>query len=283
MTRTPAALRDSLDAQLLNVAAAQGSDVNRLRRHLTFQRVLRRLSADGRWVLKGGYLLEVRLGDRARTTRDLDLTSVRSLETRDVREAVTGALAGDPDGDGFVFRVTRARPHLVGGGSGVSLSISADLAGRPFATVRVDAVERPDEVEGGVGHVVLAPVVEVAEWRAVTVPAVDLGQHVAEKLHALCQVDAHPRPSTRVKDLVDVSLILDASVLDERHAAERLRAVFLARRTPLPATLPEPPVPWRRGHAAAVEQVGHDLPAYDEALAQARALFIRLVGVDRSP
>ena len=40
-----------------------------------FERLLVRLElgAPGRWVVKGGMALEMRLGDRARSTRDLDL------------------------------------------------------------------------------------------------------------------------------------------------------------------------------------------------------------------
>ncbi len=281
--RTPAALRASLDARLLLVASERMTDVNRLRRHLTFQRILRRLAADERWVLKGGYLLEARLGARARATRDLDLTSAVNLEADDLRASITAALATDVDADGFVFRVTGARPHLADDGSGLHLSVSADLAGRPFATVRIDVVARPDEVAGGTERVVLAPVIDVEGWAPVAVPAVDLGQHVAEKLHALCSLDAHPRPSTRVKDLVDIVLLLDAGVLDEAHAADRLHAVFRARHTPWPQGLPTPPAAWRADYAALVAQIGHELPAYDEALASARALVDRLTRHDLNP
>lgn len=282
--QTPAALRASLDARLLLVASQRATDVNRLRRHLTFQRILRRLAADGRWVLKGGFLLEARLGAaRARATRDLDLTSVVELDADDLRAAIIAALAADVDTDGFVFRVTGVHRHLAANRSGLHLSVSADLAGRPFATVRIDVVARPDEVVGGTERVVLTPVVDVDGWAPVTVPAVDLGQHVAEKLHALCSLDVHPRPSTRVKDLVDIVLLLDAGVLDETHAAERMQAVFRARATPLPHNLPTPPAAWRADYAALVAQVGHDVPAYEAAIVLTRELVERLTRHQTDP
>lgn len=82
-------------------------------------------------------------------------------------------MADDVDDDGFVFRVTRAREHLVNsyeaGGPGLHLSVSADLAGKPFAQIRLDVVARPAEV--------------------------------------------HPRPSTRVKDLLDIVLVADAGMV----------------------------------------------------------------------
>lgn len=61
---TPAALRDALEARLAAQALDSGLDLNRLRRRAVFERLLYRLEAaePGRFVLKGGVALEVRLG-----------------------------------------------------------------------------------------------------------------------------------------------------------------------------------------------------------------------------
>ena len=201
------------------------------------------------------------------------------MEVEDLRAAATTALATDVD-DGFLVRVIGARPHAIRDGSGVRLSVSVDLARRPFATVRLDVVSRPDEVLGGTEVVTLAPVLLVPGWPPVAVPSVDLGQHLAEKLHALCTMDAHSRPSTRVKDLVDVVLLIEAGVIDEPHAAQRLRAVFAVRDSQVPVALPKPPDDWANGYAAIVGRIGHDLPPYDEAVASTQTLLVRLT---RSP
>lgn len=274
--RPPEDLRRSLDARLVLLSTESGVDVNRLRRRLAFQRILSRLSRDGGWVLKGGFLLEERLGARSRATRDVDVTSTDTLEVEALRAAVTSALTTAVDEDGFVLRVTGAHPHVVGDGSGIRLSVSVDLAGRPFATVRLDVVSRPEEVAGGTEVFTLTPVLTVPGWSPVTVTSVDLGQHVAEKLHALCTLDAHSRPSTRVKDLVDVVLLVEACVLDEPHSALRLHAVFAVRGTRIPTDLPVPPVAWRDDYGVLVRRINHELPAYDEAFAAAQALFLRL-------
>jgi len=57
---------------LSNRAAQTGLGLDRLRRGVFFERILARLEAaqPGRWVLKGGMALEVRLGDDARVTKD---------------------------------------------------------------------------------------------------------------------------------------------------------------------------------------------------------------------
>jgi len=263
-------------------AQERAMDVNRLRRHLTFQRLLRRLPASDGWVLKGGYLLEVRLGSVARATRDLDLATTRRLGVGELRAAFEHSLDRDVDDDGFVFRVTGAHEHLreggAAGGPGVQLSVSADLAGRPFASVRVDVVARPAEIEGGVEQVVLPPVVAVPEWSAVVVPAVDLAQHAAEKLHALSQMYAHARPSTRVKDLADLVLLIDSGALDESRLRERVTAVFTARDgRPAESGLPEPPAAWRAGYAELARSLSLPSPDLDVAFAEVAALFARLI------
>jgi len=72
---TPERFRTALEDRLRQLARATGLPVVRLRKDVVFDRLLARLlvAAPGRWVLKGGLALDYRLGDRARTTKDLDL------------------------------------------------------------------------------------------------------------------------------------------------------------------------------------------------------------------
>jgi hypothetical protein len=280
--REPRALRASLDARLQLLAQERGVDVNRLRRHLTFQRILRRL--DDRWVLKGGYLLEARLGGRARATKDLDLALTQPVA--ELAAMLVEALAEDVDGDGFAFLVAGARQHLADadalGGPGIRLSVTARLGGKDFARVRVDVVARPEEVAGGTERVVLPVVVAEPEWAPVTVQAVDLAQHVAEKFHALSAIDVHPRPSTRVKDLLDVVLVLETGALDEGRLSERLVAVFRARDGgPPPESLSDPPASWIADYAEMASH--HDVAAkiLEDAVATVRHLYRR--SLDRRP
>ena len=50
-------------------------ELDRLRKRVAFERFLARLfgRASSRWVLKGSYALELRLGGKARATKDIDL------------------------------------------------------------------------------------------------------------------------------------------------------------------------------------------------------------------
>lgn len=106
---TPAALRAALEARLVNASRATGTDLDRLRRRVVFERILARLAtATGeRWILKGGFALEVRLGDRARATRDLDVALGEPAEDgADVRDALIDTLSTGA-GDDFAFAVAR--------------------------------------------------------------------------------------------------------------------------------------------------------------------------------
>jgi hypothetical protein len=268
-------MRAALEARLVAQAAEGAAEAGRLRRRLVFQRLLRRLSDDDRWVLKGGYLLETRLAAGARTTRDLDLASGQAIELGQLRDALEAVLSRDPDGDFFRFGIagSAALRQDEAGLGGWRFNLDARLAGRTFDRVRVDVVARVAETAGGTEVVeVAAPITGMALSPA-RVVAVDVAQHAAEKFHALCRTYAGDQPSTRVKDLVDVVLLAEAGLLPDPRLGDRLRAVFASRdgREP-PATLPQPPASWARDYGVLVA----DLRVASDTVETARALASRL-------
>ena len=139
---TPHAFRDALEARLRNIAQMQGTDLQRLQRRVAFERLLARLFAgdDPPWLLKGGYALELRLQDRARSTLDLDLSvpepeRLASLQTGDetdslevqIHERLQIAAEGEL-GDGFQFLIRLPKRTSLPGG-GIRCTIEARLAG----------------------------------------------------------------------------------------------------------------------------------------------------------
>ena len=102
---SPLALRTALEHRLLARSRETGVSLERLRRRVVFERVLARLQAaePGAWVVKGGMALEVRLQDKARLTKDLDL-GMRDIVASgaELHERLIAALATDPDSDRFV-------------------------------------------------------------------------------------------------------------------------------------------------------------------------------------
>jgi hypothetical protein len=73
---------------------------------IAFDRLLARLiqSQPDQWVLKGGLALQLRLGDRARTTKDIDLLYL--TKPKRVFDSLSEAVSLDL-GDWFSFEVGR--------------------------------------------------------------------------------------------------------------------------------------------------------------------------------
>jgi hypothetical protein len=72
---TAEAFRAALEQRLNILAGGSGPAIQRLRKRVAFERFLVRVqrAPDNPWLLKGAFALELRFGDRARTTRDMDL------------------------------------------------------------------------------------------------------------------------------------------------------------------------------------------------------------------
>ncbi len=99
---TPAAFRAALEARLNATARAGGRPIGHARKLVAFTRLLARLerAAPDRWVLKGGFALELRVPGQARTTRDVDIDWDTSLD--DAATALVEAAALDL-GDHFAL------------------------------------------------------------------------------------------------------------------------------------------------------------------------------------
>ena len=111
--KTAQALRTALETRLQDMARRHGTDIQRLRRRVAFDRFLARLfSAEPQerypWFLKGGYAMELRM-HQARSTKDIDLTVVVTSEeagrgrgTDHVRDLLMEACSVKLP-DGFIF------------------------------------------------------------------------------------------------------------------------------------------------------------------------------------
>jgi len=104
---TPQAFARALSDRLKHQATEEGADIDRLRKRIAFERFLARLfeHEPSRWVLKGGYALELRLEGRARATKDIDL-DLPPPPVEDLLDELQEAAELDL-GDYFVFLVGR--------------------------------------------------------------------------------------------------------------------------------------------------------------------------------
>lgn len=258
----------SLNHRLRNIAAQEGVPPQRVRNRYVFQRVLARLARDPRWVLKGGFSLELRLGLAARTTKDLDLLrwDVADLSAVDLQDLLDAALDVDLSDD-CTFTVRRPRQVRAEDEMPSTWRVVVDvqMARSPFESVTIDVVTSPVEPTSGVDAVAVRPVLG---GKPFSVRSVDLPRHAAEKTHAYARIYAHDRPSSRVKDLVDLALLVEQELLEPAAYSLAVIDVFAERdaSTP-PPDLPNPPGDWAAPFAAMAADIGLDQQSLDGAAA----------------
>ncbi len=118
-------------------------------------------------------------------------------------------------------------------------------------------------VDLGVGDEVIEPVESIKgeDWLgfagipAAVAPALSVEQHWAEKFHAYTR----PRemPNSRVRDLVDLVLILEHGAPVTERTGVAVDATFRRRGThPVPAIVPEPPSGWAKPFTALATECG---------------------------
>jgi hypothetical protein len=244
------------------MSRADQIDVNRLRRQISFDRLLARLFREDPtpWALKGGYALELRF-KAARSTIDIDLTLqqvVGATEGGDTIRVIREMLQAKADvslDDWFEYMIgppvmdLTAAPY-----GGARYSVEARMDGRTFARFHLDV---------GIGDVVMQPLemIECRDWLGFAgiersrVRMIAREQQFAEKIHAYTL----PRnsPNSRVKDLVDMALLIGDNQLDRQRTLNALHLTFERRGTHLlPASLNAPPLEWQIPFRALAEECG---------------------------
>lgn len=273
---TPHALRTALEQRLRNRSADTGVGLDRLRRRVVFERIVARLEAaePGRWVLKGGMALEVRLHDDARLTKDIDLGLRDEIEdAADLQERLVDALAVDQDGDGF--ELLASYPEVLGADGGGHLTwrvkVAARLAGRPFGGIQVDISPRAHELVA-TDRLPLPNSLDFAGVPATVVEIVDVHRHAAEKFHAMLR-DYGDRENSRVRDLVDLVLLIEHDLLTAPAVAAAASEVWAERDgVEPPRELPALPDSWPERY----ERVAAEQELDSETFTAAQALVGRL-------
>jgi hypothetical protein len=266
------AFRTALEKRLLTLTEQTNVPLVRLRKLVVFDRLLARLVAvsPDRWVLKGAVALHFRVGPRFRTTKDLDLAHHDDERTA----AADFHLAQSVElGDYFAFAIQRTgKLDTLLKGVAVRYHVTAEVDGRPFEHVTVDvgfgdpSTLKPEVLRG-------PDLLSFADIPAAQVPTLPLEQHVAEKVHAYTRGYAGGRPSTRVKDLVDLVLITSLFPFGAARLRSAFDQTFGVRGThPAPSALPPPPAEWRIGYRRMAAEVGLD-PELSVGYQEARAFL----------
>lgn len=266
---------ESLTQRIRNLASSQRIAPIRLRNRIAFQRMLARLAQDPSWVLKGGFSLEVRLGLSSRATKDLDLLRLGAAPATatDLQDALDEALEQDLR-DGFAFSVRVPKPVRLEEAEPSTWRVVVDVRfdGAEFGSVTIDVVPRPLDSGADTELLRIEPTIVGEPF---SVLAIDVHRHLAEKFHAYSRVYAHDRPSSRVKDLIDIVLLADSGLVVPQALTRALHRVFAERDTPLPDPLPQPPGDWIRTYAALAVETGTDVREVHAAWTIADDLYHR--------
>lgn len=208
--------------------------------------------ADSEWLLKGGTAMLARV-PRSRATRDLDLAATTASDLDAAQEALRQLVAGDL-GDHIVFVLTTARETGRGENQPDVRTRRLVFTGQDVRTRRrlfdvpVDVVVGPPpigtvETADPANRMRLAHPLPSCPYRLFP-----LADQVAEKVLATMTTYAG-RPSSRVKDLVDLVTIARSQVVDLRELQAAIEAKRFASGLP-PFEELAIPADWSRTYRA---------------------------------
>lgn len=201
--------------------------------------------------------MQLRLGGRARTTKDMDL--LLRAEPQLAHQALVRAALLDLN-DWFQFEVAKQMR-----GAGLRFPVQARLDGRAFEAFHID-VGSGDPLIEPADNLMLPALLEFADIRSPVVPCYPLTQQIAEKVHAYTRPYATGEAS-RVKDWVDLLLIAELGALNGSTLRRAMQATFDARGThPLPTRLPVPPSSWSTPFRRIAREVNLGYPTLADAV-----------------
>lgn len=229
-------LAASVRARLLNRAKAEQSDFNGMLVRYALERLLYRLSQSShaaRFLLKGAMLFTLWYDMPHRPTRDVDLLGFGANDLASITQTFRD-IASVAVEDGIRFdpaSITAQEIRKEAGYAGVRVFISGDLAG-----ARLKA-----QVDIGFGDAVTpGPVaatypVLLADFPAPMLQTYPVYTVIAEKLHAIALLGM---TNSRLKDYLDLSVLLERETLDAEILAMAVAATFKRRTMPVPSALP---------------------------------------------
>ena len=224
-------------------------------------------SAGARFTIKGAVALEMRLPDRARATKDLDLV-IDGTDEEDLAAVLREALKDDYQD--FSFRV-KGEPYVMPNNA-VRVEVAMDYRGRSWSTVQVDL----SRGEGGATEIELVDALELEPFGLSTpsaLPCLSLRYHIAQKIHGMTQPSTQEDASNeRFRDLVDV-LLLRGLVEDLPAVRSACVEVFAFRGTHGWPPAFEPPAFWEELYAELASGLKLAEKTLEEAVREAQTLI----------
>lgn len=217
----------SVRARLLNLAKAEGSDFNQVLVRYTLERLLYRLSQSAHahcFVLKGALLFTLWYDMAHRPTRDADLLGFGPSDLASIGQMFRD-IAGVAVEDGIVFEPASVKVEDIrkeSGYGGARVLITGELA-KARCRAQVD-IGFGDAVTPGPVQAVF-PVL-LADFPAPQLRTYPVYTVIAEKLHAIALLGM---TNTRLKDYLDLSVLLEREALAPTILASAIAATFMRR------------------------------------------------------
>jgi len=229
-------LAASIRARLLAIAKAQGADFNQVLVRFALERLLYRLSRSDysdQFLLKGALLFALWYDMPHRPTRDADLLGFGASDLESIVQTFRD-IAGIKVEDGIIFDPASVNADEIrkdAGYAGARVLISGELANARCKT----------QIDIGFGDAV-TPGPVAAEYPTLIddLPAPKLRTYpvytvISEKLHAIVLLGM---TNSRVKDYLDLWVLLDRESLNMNTLAQAIFATFTRRGTAVPRELP---------------------------------------------
>lgn len=229
-------LATSVRARLLNTAKAQGADFNQILVRFALERILYRLSQSAyadHFLLKGALLFTLWYDMPHRSTRDADLLGFGASDLESIARTFHD-IASIEVADGIVFDPVSVSVEEIrkdAGYAGARVLITAEIA-KARCKTQID-IGFGDAVTPGPVHAaypVLIDDLPAPQLRTYPVYTV-----IAEKLHAIALLGM---TNSRMKDYLDIWVLLDREALNANTLARAIAATFIRRGMPLPVVLP---------------------------------------------
>ena len=226
----------SVRARLLNLAKAQGVDFNQVLIRFALERILYRMSksADAdRFLLKGALLFTLWYDMPHRATRDADLLGFGSSDLESIARTFRD-IAGVEARDGITFdpaSVTVDEIRKNAGYAGVRVLIAGEIA-RARCQTQIDIGFGDAVTPGPIEAIYPVLLDDLPAPRLRTYPVYTV---IAEKLHAIALLGM---TNSRLKDYLDLSVLLERETLDAEILAEAIAATFKRRGMAVPTTPP---------------------------------------------
>jgi hypothetical protein len=235
---TPKAFRTALETRIATNHRADKIPIERIRKQISFDRLLARLFSKkpSLWLLKGGYAMQLRILN-ARATKDVDL-AMREFKIPpgadvglELLAYIQEQLKQSQIPDFFEFVISGpildldAPPY-----GGARFLVEARIDNRTFEKFHLDI---------GIGDVWMDSLEQLASpsWlefagiAAETFPAIAKEQQFAEKIHAYTVPRPDGSTNTRVKDLVDMVLLISSGNLSPSKLITAIDATYKRRAT----------------------------------------------------